>query len=147
MDIRQATPIDARPISSLVKSLAHYYLDDADNDLPEWLANTLTEDAFLQRINSSEYNNFLCEQDGQVIGYGSMKKPNHLYHLFVAEAFQGKGISRKLWEQLIAEESNATYTLRSSIFAIPVYERFGFKAVGERGTKDGVSFQPMAFEI
>ena len=131
MDICQATPNDARPISSLVKSLA----------------NTLTEDAFLQRINSSDYINFLCEQDGQVIGYGAMKRLNHLYHLFVAEAFQGKGISRKLWEQLIAEESNATYTLRSSIFAIPVYERFGVKAVGERGSKDGVSFQSMVFEI
>ncbi|MFY0665521.1 MAG: GNAT family N-acetyltransferase [Natronospirillum sp.] len=48
-----------------------------------------------------------------------------------------------LWAAAIQGFSASIFTVRSSLFAVPVYERFGFVASGPVGTKDGISFQPM----
>ena len=143
MSIRQAIETDVVKISSLVKSLAHFYLDAPENELPVWLSQTLTESAFSERISSESYKNYVYEKDMEIIGYISLKKPNHLYHLFVSERFQGKGIARLLWEHLKKNDPSASFFLRSSVYAIPVYKRFGFFESGDLGQKDGVSFQPM----
>lgn len=143
MSIRQATESDVTEISNLVTSLAHFYLDKPENELPTWLSQTLTEHAFSQRLSNSDFINFVYEQNSKIIGYISLKKPNHLYHLFVLEEFQGKGISRLLWEHLKNNVQCGYFTLRSSIYVVPVYKKFGFSELGEIGTKDGVSFQPM----
>lgn len=143
MSIRQATEADVIEVSGLVKSLAHFYLDEPENELPAWLSQTLTEKAFSERLSSSGYKNFVYEQNNKIIGYISLKKPNHIYHLFVLEQFQGKGISRLLWEHVKNSGQHASFTLRSSVYAVPIYKRFGFCESGKIGTKDGVSFQPM----
>ena len=147
MAIRQASEADVVQISELVKSLAHYYLDELEAKLPAWLANTLTDQAFFTRITSSAYVNFVYEKQGVIIGYIAIKKPNHLYHLFVSEQFQGNGISRLLWEYVISNGQYSSFTLRSSIYAIPIYKKFGFIESGSIGKKDGVSFQPMELKI
>lgn len=78
MSIRQATEADVIEVSGLVKSLAHFYLDEPENELPAWLSQTLTEKAFSERLSSSGYKNFVYEQNNKIIGYISLKKPNHL---------------------------------------------------------------------
>ncbi len=67
----------------------------------------------------------------------------HLFHLFVAETHQGKGISRALWNYAISGAKPKEYTLRSSLYAIPVYQRFGFTEYGAVEQKEGIVFQPM----
>jgi GNAT superfamily N-acetyltransferase len=145
MNIRQATKSDATELSNLVKSLAHFYFDEQGNELPIWLLKTLTKSAFSKRLSSTDYVNFIYEQNNKIVGYISLKKPNHLYHLFVLEEFQGKGISHALWEYLKIKSEESSFTLRSSIYAVPVYRKFGFRKLGTIGVKDGVSFQLMEF--
>lgn len=143
MSIRAAIHADVPTISSLVTSLAYYYLDDRERAIPLWLEDTLTQDAFLARLSDADYMNFVFEVSGSIAGYISVKHPGHLYHLFVAEAFQGKGISRSLWEHVRNQSQCRSFSVRSSMHAVPVYKRFGFLEAGPVGTKDGVSFQPM----
>jgi len=145
MSIRKASITDIPQMADLAKSLAHYYLNDPSRELPAWFADTLTYEAFASRLSSTEYFNFVYEVDGSLMAYISINRNGHLYHLFVAEQFQRKGISRLLWE--CAKESCQcnSYSLRSSLYAIPVYKRFGFTESGPVGTKDGVSFQPMEY--
>ena len=143
MSIRPAIETDVPQIDGLVKSLAHYYLDDPSGELPSWLDDTLTHEAFTSRIFDIEYLNFVFEESGSIAGYVSIKGAGHLYHLFVAEASQGKGISRLLWEHVKKHCQCNSFALRSSIYAVPIYKRFGFSESGPVGTKDGVSFQPM----
>lgn len=145
MGIRTANITDVPQLADLAKSLAHYYLSDPSGGLPSWLADTLTYEAFASRLSSAEYFNFVYEEDGSVIAYISINKNGHLYHLFVAEQFQGKGISRLLWECAKKSCQCNSYSLRSSLYAIPVYKRFGFSESGPVRTKDGVSFQPMEY--
>lgn len=147
MSIRPANQTDAAQISKLVRSLAVYYLDNPESELPSWLSESLTEKAFEMRFSSTDYLNLVYELNGLVAGYISVKLPGHLYHLFVAEKFQGQGLSRQLCEYFLEHSDCKTFSVRSSLCAIPVYKRFGFFESGPVGSRDGVSFQPMELRI
>jgi ribosomal protein S18 acetylase RimI-like enzyme len=72
-------------------------------------------------------------------------------HLFVAESHQRRGIARALWtrakSELMADGGDASVVTNSSIYALPVYERFGFKVIGPRAQRAGVTYVPMQLVI
>ena len=151
--IVKAVITDALPLSQLVNGLSHYYLDDPKAQLPDWLVNTLTEAAFTARITDPSYINLVYKfkndtSGADVIqGYISIKDRCHIYHLFVSKAYQGKGVAKQLWNQARAFTQSECFTVRSSLYAVPVYKQFGFVEAGEVGCKDGVSFMPMKLSI
>lgn len=145
MNIRTANETDIPMISTLVKSLAHFYLDDKTVSLPLWLVNTLTNESFSVRIKNVDYLNYILEDSTGIVGYIAVEKTGHLYHLFVVESSQGKGYSRLLWEHAKELCNTRSFSLRSSLHAVPIYEKFGFKKSAAIGTKDGISFQPMEY--
>lgn len=143
MDIRSAIHSDAQGIQTLVKSLSHFYLDGKNKALPRWLESNFDLTEMLTRIDSPQFENYICEADGKIVAYLSIKEGTHLYHLFVDEQYQGQGLSRTLWEHGKKLAKSNAFTLRSSLFAVPVYKTFGFVEDGCVLKKDGVSFQPM----
>ncbi|HEX6571122.1 MAG TPA: GNAT family N-acetyltransferase, partial [Steroidobacteraceae bacterium] len=70
-----------------------------------------------------------------------------LLHLFVAEPYQRRGVARMLWDHAKSDalkaEAEIEMFVRSSIYATPAYERFGFTACGPRVDGPGVSYVPM----
>ena len=76
-----------------------------------------------------------------------MKHGTHLFHLFVSESHQCKGIARKLWSHAIQSGGASEITVRSSLFAVPVYKAFGFKETGDVGVIDGLKYQPMSWRV
>jgi len=52
-------------------------------------------------------------------------------------------ISRALWRQTIKEVNTQEYSVNSSIYAIPVYEKFGFEKNGQELEVNGIRYQPM----
>lgn len=156
MSIRIAYAEDVKEIATLVRSLSHYYLPQkissaqdsstkslSAKSLPSWLLNTLTEEQFLQRINRVEYSNYVYCIDDEIVGYIAMKESSHLYHLFVSETHQGKGIAYKLWKHVGENCSAEKYTVRSSLYAVPVYKKWGFVETDSIKEKDGIRFQAM----
>lgn len=143
MNIREALITDAGKIKELVSSLSHFYLENKGSSLPEWFLQTLDIFEFERRISSEEFDNFVYLIDGEIVGYISIKENSHLYHLFVDESYQGNGISKKLWRYATTDSLENIYTVRSSMFAVPVYKKFGFIESGLAASKDGISFQPM----
>ena len=87
------------------------------------------------------------EKERGIIGYISLKGDSHLYHLFVSAEYQGQGIASKLWRYVLSQNTSQTYSLRSSLFAIPVYQKFGFKISGDVQSKDGIQFQAMELNL
>jgi len=146
MLLRQAQVNDAQTLRSVVMSLSHYYLADGQQDLPDWFANTLTTSEFERRLNDKAFTHYVYLSNDRIVGYIALKQNKHLYHLFVLQAFHRQGIARKLWEYAIAQGSSDTYSLRSSLYAVTVYQRFGFVISGECEHKDGITFQPMLFD-
>ena len=143
MSIQKAGVADAEEIKVLVSSLSHFYLEDQSAALPDWLSATLTTSAFVNRLSSADFDNFVYIKNDSIVGYLSFKEQSHVYHFFVSEDHHGEGISRALWRHATSLITADVYTVRSSIYAVPVYKRFGFKVVEPAASKDGVGFQLM----
>jgi GNAT superfamily N-acetyltransferase len=148
LTIREATPQDAGRISALIASLARYFL--ADPDRPQDAAaffETITPSAIADSIASGRYRYHLAERAGGLAGVVGVRDTGHLYHLMVAEALHGRGIASTLWnaaKKAAASEGNTgTFTVNSSVNAVPVYERFGFTATGAVQVQNGIAFVPM----
>jgi ribosomal protein S18 acetylase RimI-like enzyme len=147
MRIRKARLTDAKALAKLVYSLAHYYLQCDTDQLPDWFLKPLTEKSFNARLMSDNYTTLLCEDEGKIVGYVAIRGGSHLHHLFVDEAYQRKGLGRQLWDTVRGLCPSPEYMLRSSMQAIPVYEKFGFEISGDVSEKEGIQFQPMRMEV
>jgi len=145
MLIRSALKEDALPISELVNALVYHYLSKNVRELPDWLLSSLKNSAFEDRLSSEEFITFILESKGEIIGYIALKKPNHLYHLFVNESYQGRGIAKKLWIHLLENCEEKTISVNSSMNAVEVYKRFGFIETDIKQEKEGIWFLPMEF--
>lgn len=144
-EIRQATASDAEAISRLVAGLAHFFLADPSSpEVKPFLAG-LTPASFTERIGSSKFNHYVAEDSVGVCGVIALRDGSHLYHLFVRVDAQGQGLSRALWEHAKALSGNLNFTVNSSLFAVPVYERLGFVAKTPPQTANGVAFVPMGY--
>lgn len=143
MRIRTAREEDAAAIGLLIASLSHYFCEGGSGEVPVWFADTITAQAIRDRIASDRYLNLVFLHDNELAGYIAIQDGNHLYHLFVAAEYQGNGIARQLWEYARNLCPRERFTVRSSLYAVPVYARFGFRVTGPAGLKDGIAFQPM----
>lgn len=103
-----------------------------------------------QRI-ASNYCFHVAEAQGQVAGVVGVRDGAHLFTLFVAEDFQGQGLGRRLWElaraECLAAGNPGAFTVNSSKYAVPVYERFGFVVAGPVQSRSGVLFVPMKMTL
>lgn len=147
MTIRIAMEEDALAISHLVSSLSHYYCDASNSELPVWFSESITPAAIHKRISSQDYCNYVYVCDEAIVGYAAIKDSSHLYHLFVASEYQGRGIARRLWQHVSNESQARQFTVRSSLYAVPVYECFGFRPSGPVGGKDGIAYQAMEYKV
>ena len=143
MNIHIATNRDAEQIQKLVSDLSHFYLSEENTKLPDWLTTSLDLAAFEERINSNDYINLLCEINNSIVGYISVKNKSHIYHLFVSQQHQRKGIAKALWENIIKICDSSKYSVRSSLYAIPVYASFGFTPSSPINVKEGIQYQEM----
>ncbi|WP_370981130.1 GNAT family N-acetyltransferase [Agaribacterium sp. ZY112] len=141
--IRKAELEDAAVISRLISSLSHLYLQDSSAQLPEWFAKTLCIAELERRLKDSHFEHYVFLTGSEITGYIAIKDGHHLYHLFVAEHQQRKGIAKQLWKH--ASTTSDTYTVRSSINAIPFYKHLGFKESAAQANKSGIAYQCMTF--
>jgi GNAT superfamily N-acetyltransferase len=146
--IREATTDDAGAISGMIASLARYFL--ADPDEPEAAAEffqTITPAVIARHIAGGQYRYHVAELDGELAGAVGVRDAEHLYHLFVPERFHGRGIGGRLWEvargAAMAQGNPGRFTVNSSDYAIPLYERLGFTATGPLQVMNGIAFMPM----
>lgn len=90
---------------------------------------------------------FVGENDGLLCGAVAIRDRGHLLHLFVAPAFQGRGIGNQLWaaarNAALASGGTGEFTVNASLNAVAVYRRFGFETVGALQQANGLIFQPM----
>ena len=147
MQIREATIEDAPAISDLIRPLAETYI--AHEFPPEGAANLLAsmEPGAIEGYMTSGFKYHLAEENGAVIGVVGVRDNSHLYHLFVADEFRGRGIARELWRVArdgCREAGNVgDFTVNSSRFAVEMYRKFGFAETGPPETKNGVTSVPM----
>lgn len=150
MKIRPASRKDASAISSLVKGVAHYFTLSPTGEGAEAFLKTIEPDAIERYIASDEFCYFVGMNDEQLAGVVCMRNNKHLFHLFVDPKFQRKGIASALWQYAYAAAvragNNQGFTVNSTPYAVPVYERFSFKAIGARTEMNGIAYVTMHLE-
>lgn len=144
-DIRPATTSDAAAISRLVLSLARFFTMDPGGRGAEDFLLSLQPDAVAARLASASFKTWVAVADGSdVAGVIVVRGGNHLFHLFVAEAYHGQGGARALWRHVLLHmPPSARVTVNATPFAKGFYERMGFVATGPAVQTAGIAFIPM----
>lgn len=145
--LRDAVAADAPAIAELLRPLAEKYIAAQFSARGrETLLATLTPERISANI-AGRYRYHVAEARGRLVGVVGMRDGRHLYHLFVAETHQRRGLARRLWELAIEAccETGDTgeLTVNSSLYARGFYEKLGFVATSPEIEKDGVVFVPM----
>jgi GNAT superfamily N-acetyltransferase len=149
--IREAEIDDSGPISRMVSVLAEKFITpDFTDEGRDHLLNSMTPAAIAKYIRSG-YRYHVAEDEDEIVGIVGIRENSHLYHLFVAESHQGRGLAKVLWKKAMNESlcrgNPGEFTVNSSLNAQPVYEHLGFVTQSKPITKHGVTYTPMKLEI
>lgn len=147
MEIRPASTLDAPAISALALSVAHFFTLDKDGRGAEEFLQTLRPEAVALRLQSSSFKTWVGKVRGNALtGVVVVREGSHLFHLFVAEAFQGLGCGRQLLQHALSHVATGPapdITVNATPHARGFYERLGFAATGPAVETRGVAFIPM----
>lgn len=147
MKVEHAAVADASRISALIRELSRSFLVSPSGEGAEPFFAAISESAIKGYVLASNFEYFVAEAQGRLAGVVALRDNSHLFHLFVAEPFQGQGLAGKLWQMVKAKAIQSgnpgKFTVNSSLNARPVYEKFGFVASGPVVQTHGVTFQPM----
>jgi GNAT superfamily N-acetyltransferase len=146
LDIIKATVEDAPAISRLIGSEARFFTLQPDCAGAEDFLKTISPEAVAGYLADPRFAYFKAVEKGTLAGVVAARDSSQLYHLFVDESFQRRGLSRQLWSHAraaVGEANPGYFSVNSTPYAQPVYERFGFVATGPRVENKGIAFVPM----
>jgi len=152
MLIRTATIDDAQAISELLVTLSRAHIAPAfGEEGRQILLNSMTPEA-IEGFMAAGFRYHVAVEEDRVVGVVGTRDESHLFHLFVADAFQGQGLATRLWhvgrDACLASGSNPGYfTVNSSLNAQQVYLHFGFEPLGGVREGGGVRDVPMRLEL
>lgn len=151
MILRPAVPADAGAMAALIRSHQHLMTLDPEGRGAEAFLQSVSEPAILAHLAAGNYHHLVAEDRGTLAGYIAVRDRCHLFHLFVARAWQGRGLARQLWSlaraHAQAHGNPGWFTVNASLNAQPVYERFGFRQSAPKVEANGVAFVPMRLEV
>lgn len=148
--IRRATPDDATAISLLVVPLVERYVAATlEPSAALRLLNTMTAAAIAGYL-AGNYRYHVAEDEQGLLGVVGTRDDAHLFHLFVAERAQGRGVGRRLWRVARRACENAgnpgEFTVNASRHAVGFYQRQGF-VVERTEARDGVVSVAMRLRV
>ncbi|NHZ37899.1 GNAT family N-acetyltransferase [Massilia rubra] len=147
MHIRPIEHSDVPAVAALFRALAIEFI--VHESSPEAAAT------FLRDNDEEGFHGFLrlghayhvAEIDGELAGFIAVRERQHLYHMFVAKQFHGRGIARALWDvarrAAIVAGGDGSFTVNASNYALPVYEAMGFERTAPMQCVNGLYFNPM----
>lgn len=90
----------------------------------------------------------VAESMGDILGVIDIRDNSHICLFFVGKEFQGRGVGRRLLERAVTLcfENNPDcrqIDVNSSLYAVPVYKKFGFVQTKTEQFLNGIRFVPM----
>ena len=86
-------------------------------------------------------------ENENLLAVGALKDKHHVLMLYVFPDEQKKGIGCHLLDFMEKLCEGGNITLNSSDSAISFYEKYGYRVVGKRTTKDGLIGTPMQKDL
>jgi GNAT superfamily N-acetyltransferase len=139
-------PAEAGGIAALIEPVfARFMAPDYDDEGRRTFRAFITPAAIADRLSAGG-SAWVAEAGSSLVGYIE-RTGRHIHLLFVDAAWQGEGLSRRLLDAATAGLDGGCMTLNASPYALPIYERLGFRATGTRRTITGVVSTPMALDL
>lgn len=98
--------------------------------------------AFAERLVGDNLM-LVCVAEGTLVGLIELKEGRHVAMLFVAPAWQRKGVGKHLVNAALEQARANVVTVSASLSSVAAYERYGFVLAGEVGERGGLIYQPM----
>lgn len=98
----------------------------------------------LSQLRYEQMTWLVAEENQALIGVLTVSDRKHVKYFFVHPTHQKLGVGKRLWH--FASNKGLlgnSVTVRSSLFAVPVYERLGFKAIEPPNVFNGIQYQTM----
>jgi GNAT superfamily N-acetyltransferase len=151
--IRKYSPKDMLAVAKLIRKTFSKY--NSNEGTPEAIQayidkydpKQMGEKQVRERLESTKIF-FVAVENKRIIGMVRGKK-GKLVNLFVDGKYHEKGIGKKLmkkFEEKGYDERNAI-NIKASIFAVPFYEKLGFKKTTGQRNMRGLIVQPMKKKI
>ncbi len=85
----------------------------------------------------------------KLVGVLAVRDFSHISLLFVDKSYHDQGIAKRLFQEALRrclklKHDITEITVNSSPYAVEIYKKLGFTAVGEQTTRDGITFVPMS---
>jgi N-acetylglutamate synthase-like GNAT family acetyltransferase len=146
MKLRDVRTEDLKPITNLIiKCSEQFILPRFNEEGRQTYLLSHSLEAMRERLGQFQYQ--VLEQNGEIIGVVGMRRPSHLFHLHVASEYHGQGLGKHLWNAARARalqlDRPDRFTVNSSIYAVPFYEKLGFVAENSE-IRGGVEYVPMS---
>ena len=150
MDIRLAQASDAPDISRLISQLTRFFTVDPKGVGAESFLSGLETSSISRLVTAPNFRYHVGLQGEEMVGVVAIRDNFHLFHLFVIESLHSQGKGTLLWLYAKAAAIHAgnpgRFTVNSTVFGVPVYKTFGFKAVGPKTETKGIAFVPMQLD-
>jgi len=160
VNLRIATENDATEISSLILTVAHSQLRTEFSE-DGWLLfkKLLAVKTLKGLLNNKKFFYLVVTKGQSVVGVLCIKDRSHVFHFFVHSEFQGRGIGKLLWKAYLNDIKKPRFnygtpvkkftevSVNSSDYALPIYQKLGFKMKNGRQIKNGVCYTPLTFAL
>ena len=106
----------------------------------------ISSDLLYRMFLDGEYRVAVAKANGVIVGVSSLRNGRHVSLLFVEESFQKMGIGRALLsflQQDLIRAGSCIMTVNAAPYAVPFYEKAGFKATAGEQRADGIKYVPM----
>lgn len=143
-EVRIAIASDAERISTVILKTSTTCCFSQEAPCPDWYRESIAPEQIRKLIESTDYNWLVALQREDIVGVLAVAQNSQIKYYFVLPGVQRLGIGRKLWNEAVHISILATeVSVRSSVFAVPVYEKLGFVKSGEASKFKGMVYQPM----
>jgi len=142
-------PGDADRVSRLVLDSFDEFIGPEYGEAGRLEFRRYAESAALERRSRTDHFILLAEVGGHLAGMIEIRQNDHVALLFVDKPFHHQGVARALVDQAITRARSKRpdlehFTVNSSRYGVPAYEKLGFVQTGPERTITGIVFIPMA---
>lgn len=146
LSIAPVSPADLHAITALVLAVARTDIfPGLSEEGQATFLNRVLPDIETCFVSSNFFAIKTC-QASKLLGFAALRDGNYLTHLFVDKSVQGAGLGKALLRSVLCKSSSGEVSLRSSVNAVPFYERQGFYATGPEAQVNGIRFVPMSLK-
>lgn len=150
--IRRGTPKDVIRIHYLVKDVFNEFVAPGYSEEGiKTFFDYIRPENIVENHNNNHFTLVAALQD-DIIGVIHMRDFEHISLMFVDKKYHRRGIARRLFDgarQICKKERPQTgeITVNSSPYAVPVYNKLGFRVAGGEEIKNGIRYVPMKMTL